>query len=735
MKRLLLLLIVVIFSVTTMLAEEGMFLLNKLPMKELKKKGLQLTAEDIYSPVKPSISDAVIIVDGGGTGAFVSPKGLLITNHHVAYGSLQRVSTPEHNYIEEGMYAATPEEEIPAPGTRINVLLGFEDVTKQVLKGVKDKMDPVKRSEKIQKNIMKLTKATEGKNGVDRVSIVSMFSGKFFQMYKYKVIKDIRIVYAPPASIGVYGGDIDNWMWPRHTGDFTFMRAYVAPDGSGAEYAEENVPYTPKKYLPISIKGVREGDLTFIMGHPGSTQRYRTSYSAAFNQNFSYPIMVSLFKDIINILDEAGKNNKEIEIKYAGLNKGLNNAMKNRQGMIDGFKKLKIVQKKRALENEMTAFINAHPVLKKEYGTVLNDIADIYAQFEKNHEKDNYFRYLRIAKAVQNAGDVYRWSLEKTKKELDREPGYDDASIQRRLQRLPINFRNFVPQVDAQIFEYFLNKLVNLPEDSQFEAIKKIYQGKENKEKAVKEFVASLYANTGVTDLEKYKKMFDMSTEELDALNDPMLQFAKSLIPEIIRYEKEGKKFAGMLAKLRPKYAEMIGIYKIYGDTESKLPSLKEMKKASTDIYPDATFTQRFTYGTVKGYSPGDAVTYHWATTLHGVLEKDRDEEPFDAPDKLHELYNNKDFGPYADPCIEDVVVNFLHTTDITGGNSGSPVMNAKGEYIGIAFDGNYEAMTSDWQFDNDLTRTISCDARYILFVVDKFSNAQNLMNELEIRK
>jgi hypothetical protein len=614
------------------------------------------------------------------------------------------------------------------------VFLGFEDVTTYVLKGIRDKMDPVKRTKRIQKNILSLSQKTEGKNGVDRVSIVGMFSGKFYQMYKYKEIKDIRIVYAPPMTIGKYGGDIDNWMWPRHTGDFTFLRAYVSKDGKGAEYSRDNVPFKPKKYLPFSTRTVKKDDLTFIMGHPGRTQRYRSSNAAEYSQKYSYPDMVAAFADLIAIIEECGKNNKDIQIKYAGLHSGLNNGLKNRQGMLDGFTKLKFLDNKLKLEKQMMDFVAKHPKLKKEYGSVIDDIGKLYAKLVKNSKRDTYFNYLRISNVISNAIMSYRWSLEKVKPELEREPGFDNKTIKRVKRALPIRYRNLVPGVDSRFLEYFLLKLVDLPEDVQYDAFKEIYAGKKDKTKAVKQFVKDIYSTTRLTKLSEYQKMLNMSNKELLALKDPAVIFAKKLYPFIKKANLENKKFAGLISKLRPRYAELVGIYKAYKD-KKKLPSLKIMKNAIMKLYPDATFTQRFTYGVIRGYSPADAVNYDWKTTLKGVLQKDTGKDPFNAPHKLYELYKKKDYGIYSDPGTGELIVNYLHTTDITGGNSGSPVINAYGEYMGIAFDGNYEAMTSDWQFSNKLTRTISVDSRYILFIVDKFSNAQNLIKELEIHK
>jgi hypothetical protein len=733
MKRFFLTVILILFSASFLFSEEGMFLLNRLPMKEMKKMGLQLTAKEIFNPGKGGLSDAVVMIDGG-TGAFVSEDGLVITNHHVAYGALQRVSTPDNNILQNGFYADAREKELPAPGYRVTITIGFEDVTGKVLKGVKDKMDPVARTKKIEKNIMKIEKKAEKDPNVDEARVVSMYDGKYYYLFKYRVYKDVRIVYAPPVSIGKYGGEIDNWMWPRHTGDFTFFRVYAKPDGSPAEYSKDNVPYHPKRWVPFSKKGIKEGDFTFIIGYPGRTMRYRSSYSVAFYQNIRYPIRIQLFKDLIHLWETEGKKSDEIKIKYASILAGFNNALKNNQGMMDGFRKLKLLDKKRAFDKELMDFINSHPMLQKEYGNVLPELEKIYNELEKHELANTLFGFTNyVSRALSNALFAYQWAIEKQKKEDDREPGFDDKSIERMKKYLPISMRNVVPEVDAKALELLLKKMSKLPEEQQFKPILAIYKGKKNVDQAIHEFVQSLYKSTKVLDLNTYMKMLDMSEKELMAMNDPFIGYAAKLYPFIKENREISRKYSGILSKIRPKYVEMIAIYKNHKNDTGKLPSLKQLKKEVITLYPDANRTIRLTYGTVKGYSPADAVYYRYITTLSGVLEKDKGEEPFDAPDKLAELAAKKDFNGYIDPIVHDVPVNFLHTTDITGGNSGSPVFNAKGEYIGIAFDGNYEAMTSDWQFSNRLTRTISVDARYILFLLDKFANAQNLLHELKI--
>ncbi|RKY47180.1 MAG: S46 family peptidase [Candidatus Neomarinimicrobiota bacterium] len=542
-----------------------------------------------------------------------------------------------------------------------------------------------------------------------------MFDGMYYYLFTYLKIKDIRLVYAPPSSIGNYGGEIDNWMWPRHTGDFSFLRAYVGPDGKPAEYSEDNVPFKPGKYLAFSSKGIKEGDLVFILGYPGSTMRYRTSCSVDWNQNISYPFRIKLFKSIIDMLEEESKKSPEVKIKLSSFIKGLSNAMKNNQGMIDGFKKTKLLQRKLREEEKLMEWVNRNPEIKKEYGKVLDEIKALYKEHKKNVKRDMILQYITLIPTVRYATTIQEWSIEKSKPEAERKPEYMDYRIPQLKKNFEIGAQNYYPPADKKLFRLFLDLLMELPQEERPEFINKIAGNSTESEKNIQTFIDSLFENTKITDHEMRMKMLDMTADELNKLNDPFIKFAEELNKELEKIEKKNYYFSGKITQLRPKYYKLLKLWK------------KE------EMYPDANRTLRFTYGYVKGYSPRDAVYYRYITKLKGVIEKHTGEEPFNAPGKLIELYHEKDYGKYIDKRIKDVPVNFLATTDITGGNSGSPVFNGKGEIVGCAFDGNYEAMTSDWQFDDNLTRTIAVDSRYILFILDKFSNAKELLNELTI--
>ena len=694
-------------------AEEGMFLLNELP-KNLK--GLHLDADQIYNVGGGGISDAVIIIDGG-TGSFVSPNGLILTNHHVAYDAIQKNSDPEHNYLESGFYAKNLTEELPAPGYQAYITVGFHDITDRVLSSVTPGMTSLERSEAIDKKTTEIEKENDKPEEGTSGRVVSMLDGSAYYLFTYVEFKDVRLVYAPPVAIGEYGGDIDNWMWPRHTGDFSFMRVYVGEDGIPAEYSESNVPYKSETFLPFCSKGFKRGDFAFILGYPGSTVRYRTSNSVDWNQNRSLPMRIYLFQSLIDLFEKESKQSEDLKIKFSSNIKMFNNAMKNNQGMVEGLAKSKLLARKKIRERKFTNYLKQNPDLDAQYGDVLPSIKNLYDDLAVGFECDQYIRYLTLVNTLNFATTIQKWSEEKAKPDSEREPGYYDFQIPRVKKRMELSERDYHAPTDAKMLMWFLCKILGLPADQHPEFIRDIIANKKGNEQrdAIHDFVDNIYANTKLTDPEERMNMFDMSEEELNSVNDPFIEFAKEVNKELDKNRDKNDAFNGAITKLRPQYFEALKLWK------------------GSDMYPDANRTLRFTYGKIAGYKPRDAVYYKHITGLKGVIEKHTGQEPFNTPAKLIKLYRKRDFGKYIDKDIKDVPVAFTATTDITGGNSGSPILNGKGEIIGCAFDGNYESMTSDWQFSNALTRTISVDSRYILFILDKFSNTEVLLDELTI--
>ncbi len=695
-------------------ADEGMWLLDEipdLPLKKMKALGLDLSPEQILK-----LKEAVVQV-GGGTGSFVSPDGLILTNHHVAYGAIQYESTAEQDLLANGFLAEAREKELPCVGYSAYITQSYQDVTGEILSAVNSGMSYDQRYQAIERKKQELIKAAE-EGGKVEAQVVEMLSGTKYYLFKMERIKDIRLVYNPPSSIGEYGGDIDNWMWPRHTGDFSFLRAYVAPDGSFAEYSQSNVPYKPKAHLSISTSGIHDGSFVMIMGYPGNTFRYRSSYSVDLWQNETFPLQIKMAQAMLDVLDKASENEPELRVRFASRVKSINNVLKNNQGMVEGLKKSGLLQRKHRQEAEFKAFLKKHPDLETQYGDVLPRIAEVYSELRTYWLKQSMLDYLGSSQIYGIADSIYNWVVELSKPENERELGYDPKRIPEVKQSLQNIQRNLHLASDRQMFSMILHEVAALPQDQRIEAFEAVLGGRKGEEldQAVQSFVDDLYANTCLGEEKERLQMLDMDPSELEKLGDSFIQLAAGVKKERDEIKAKYDRFVGAVFQLRPLLIR--GYY--------------EWKKSG--LYSDANSTLRFTYGQVKGYEPRDAVSYDWLTHLSGVIEKHTGEDPFDCPEELIHLYQEKDFGSYAGKDVLDVPVNFLADTDITGGNSGSPVLNGMGELIGVAFDGNYESMTSDFQYDPELTRTISVDIRYILFIAEKFSRADRVLQELSIR-
>jgi hypothetical protein len=705
----------------TAYAGEGMWTLDKLdrcPFDQWKAKGLAAGPGEIYNPEGVALANAVVQI-GGGTGSFVSPNGLILTNHHVAFGALQRQSSVDVNYIKDGFLARTFGDEIPAMGYEVRCLLDIKDVTKDVLSGVNDKMPDKKRHDKIEENIKKIVQKTEKGKDVE-ATVRAFYDGLEYCLYTYFKIKDVRIVYAPPKSIGIYGGDIDNWMWPRHTGDFSFLRAYVAPDGKSAEYAKENVPFKPKKHLAFSVAPLKEGDITMVIGFPGSTRRYRCSHEMDYTVNEYYPRAIAHHRGVLDILEAEAKANPEAAISVASSIQGFNNGYKNNVGMLDGLKKADLLGTKIEEEKALNAFMESNPETKKKYGRVLDEIGAQYAAYRQYSQLTYLAGYMTYTPmALRSAYTIAKWGKEREKKnDLDRDPGFQDRDEPRVRKALEVAGRQYNESADKKVLSFYIGEAAKLPEGQRIKALDPVIAGLSGTELDHENqvFVEKLYAGTKVTDNDERMKMFGMKATDLAALGDPMIDFALALEAQRKELEDKTDAFSGALQKLRP-----------------QLQRLRQAHSGAL-LYPDANGTMRLSVGEARGYAPRDAVTYDFQTRLRGVIEKNTGEEPFDCPEGLLKLYRAKDFGKYVDPAMKDVPVCFLSTDDITGGNSGSPILNGKGDVIGVIFDGNLEAVSADYHYMPDLTRAISVDARYILFVVDKFAGATELLGEMTVR-
>ncbi|MDI6766335.1 MAG: S46 family peptidase [Bacteroidota bacterium] len=697
--------------------DEGMWMLNqlgKLPISDMQKNGLQIPLEGIYNPDGTSLKDAIVLL-GGGTSSFISAEGLILTNHHVAFGAIQSVSSVEEDRLKDGFLANTKEEEISIPSYNAQVVVSITDVTTEVLGAVNDTMSTDSRAKAIQSKMREIEKREKGDTEYE-FRISEFYNGVKYFMYKYEVFKDVRLVYAPPTSIGNYGGEVDNWYWPRHTGDFALMRVYIAPDGKHAKYSKENVPYKPKVYLPISTQGYTENSFAMILGFPGRTFRYRTSPEILLAKDETLPLNMELFKMRMDIIEAAGKNDRATEIKYAGRWRGMANAYKNYQGTLEGMRRADILKLRKEEETKFSEFLSTDPELENKYGTVLSDIATLFDDLKTFNQKQIIMSQLMGSSDVLSLSNRFRNFAKSFTKDSTGEIKPPTAMYNELKDAFPNTYKNTNFVVDKDVLTAMILKAAELPPDQQIKIIQKIIGNKtgEKRNCAVREFVDDLYDDTKLLTTEGCLKL--LSKDADDILDDEFVRFSNELDKDFSQIMPKSSAFNAKIGLLRSKLLEAHMAWKGF------------------DIYPDANRTLRLTHGVIKSYNPRDAVHYDYQTLLGGIMEKETGEDPFIVPQKLQQLWETKDFGKYADPRLNDVPVAFIANLDITGGNSGSPVINGKGELIGLAFDGNWEAVVGDYVYQEPFNRSINVDSRYILFVLDKFSNAQNILNELTIK-
>lgn len=673
-------------------AEEGMFMMDKLERLPLKQAGLKINPSEIYNANGTGLSVAVPRLSIGCSSEFVSPDGLILTNHHCAFDALVAASTADKNYGDFGYRAGSRAEELPANGYAIDITLREEDITAKVLNGV-----DVMNAEAVKKRMDEIEKQEQAKVGADmRVQIQKLNEGMFFYQITYKRIKDIRVVYAPPQSIGFYGGDPDNFEWTRHAGDFAFMRAYVAPDGKSAEYSANNVPFKPAKYLSISADGVKEDDFTMIIGYPGGTTRYRESYSIAYNQNVRLPFSIDVLDARVKALELISKTDKEKAVELQGEIFNLANVIKAYSGGVLAMRRAGLVKQRQAMEAKLMEWINQDAARKAKYGNALPMLKAAYEKDAKTAQKDlvlsNMLRIPQIQLAVGAISGIPKDRLK--------------AAVPQSAASEPVSNR--------EVLKFLLRKAAELPADQKIAAIENRF-GKMNgiaRIQAEEKFAGDLFENESITTEKGLNSLLDMSAEQMKS--NPLIIFVSGLTSDVAALQTHQEALSSVLDKYRLPFIE----------------AMAELNKSTP--YPDASFTQRFTYGKVKGYSPREAIIYTPFTTLDGIFEKDTGRDPFDAPDKLRELWQKKDYGNHA--VNGTIPLDFLTTNDIIGGNSGSPVLNGKGEQVGIAFDGNYEGLGNDFFFNPNLGRTIVVDIRYVLFLTDKFADAGWILKEMDIK-
>jgi len=541
-----------------------------------------------------------------------------------------------------------------------------------------------------------------------------MYSGNQYFLFRFKRLRDIRLVYAPPRDLGNYGGDIDNWIWPRHTCDFSFLRAYVSPQNEGNSYHSDNVPYEPKSVMKISLDGFKDNDFSFVMGYPGRTYRNYTLSELKLDLD-NMRRNITLRQDLIAFLEQAGKDNREVEIKYAGTIKGLNNGLKNFQGKLEGMQRAGILGKKEQQEKEFLTWVNKSPEQSEKYADILEKIDSFMEKYRKFSHKNDIFNQLASSRSssalLSQAITIIRTTQERQKPDMEREPRFQERNLPYIRQQIELAERSYDLDTDRALLKHYLKNMKDYPADQIPLVLQDLLTQKSEKE--LNEYVDKLYLETILASSDERLKLIDMTPEQVLPSKDPFLIFANELEKEMKELREESKAINQERADLK----------KIY------LEAFLEMNEGK--IAPDANSTIRFTYGVIDGYIPRDAVYYKSQTTLKGVIEKETGEFPFHVPEKLKKLFASRDFGPYIDKELQDIPVCFLNTTNVTGGNSGSPTLNAKGEQTGIIFDMTYESVTGDYYVIPELQRTISVDIRYVLFVTEKFSEATHVIKEL----
>ena len=715
MKKIVSIIIAAAISAGSVFADEGMWLLpllEKVNGKAMKELGCELTPKQIYDINNTSLKDAIVQFGGGCTGEIISSEGLLVTNHHCGYGNIQKLSSVEHDYLKDGYWAMNRNEELPCEGLTVTFLEYMQDITgilekteKKARKQFKD--DDEKVMEAVTAKIDALVKEAEDNNPHCEVEVQPFYNDNVYYLIVYKVYRDVRFVGAPPSSIGKFGADTDNWMWPRHTGDFSMFRVYADKDNNPADYSPENVPLKAKNHLKISLAGVQEGDYTMIMGYPGRTTRFQTSpeLKSQIEQNDIRIAARTIRQDVM--LEDMLADPK-VKIQYASKYSGSSNGWKKWQGMKLAFDKLDIIGRAELEEAEFTKWVNANKKRTEKYGTALQDLAN---GIESGREANNAFTKafetvykieltnfgltfnILTGRGIRNGQDTLA-ALNSAYEAIAGQYGDYSAGTDRKVAKaLMKHYRDIAAPA---------NHLKNLPED--FATMD------------IDAFVDCLFNNSAFTSAGSLKEA--IAQKGADVLNDPAVKVGMSIYNECLQAQMLTMQSAQDLGKARQVYTA----------------GLLEWKKGEPS-YPDANFTMRYTYGKVGGYSPKDAVVYKHYTTLDGVMEKEDPENwEFVVPEKLKELWKNKDYGQYG-TADGEMVTCFLSNNDITGGNSGSPIMNARGELIGLAFDGNWESMSSDVMFEPDLQRCINVDIRYVLFIVDKFGGAGWLIDEMDIVK
>jgi len=711
--------VIILNSTLNLRADEGMWLISLISknMEQMQHLGLKLNAEDIYSINNGSLKDAVVLLDDGGcTAEIISPHGLVLTNHHCAVGDIQFHSKPENNLLRDGFWAASYDDELHVPGKTALILKRVEDVTQRVNEIISSEGVEIDFLERVDFAIQKIAKEVEQSEKGVHVNVVQMYNHNQFYLFVYHRFTDVRLVGAPPSSIGNFGGDVDNWRWPRHTGDFALFRIYTSPDGEPADYNKRNKPYNPNHHFPISLQGLNVGDFTMVIGYPGTTHRQASSIHAAHERDVVAPWVDSVWGGFIEVIKNAMQEDEGQRVHYTDTHDMLVNFWQKDTYQAKSMFRFNVVERLKQREDSLLTWCMIDSIDRMTNAEALKSLDEYFSHIQDNRHEEllrsiNALLYWpsQVGSIINESSDLILTLLEEkvSKRQVRRE------SKKLAKQKASL-FENFYPQVDQNLYSIAFTSFIQNLSDEELDPLFNEIKQHEYPELLIPILINHFYSNSYFTSPEGFDRF--LKKPILDSLvNDPLfmmhirLEFFLDRVYDSLTHHKNSYQLA-----------------------------LRDISKGLLDMnrnklqYPDANSTMRLSYGKVMGYSPYDGIRYRPFSYLDGVMEKeDSSVEVFEVPKKLKDLWEKKDFGPYSDSS--GMPVCFLTDNDITNGNSGSPVLNAHGHLIGVAFDGNYEAMACDFIYEPSMQRTIICDIRYVLFIIDKFAGAQRLIEEMTI--
>lgn len=700
-------LIAILARVDGLRGDEGMLPISEIGNFNLAERGIRLTAQDLFAPGSESLVDGIVRVNGC-TGSFVSPQGLILTNHHCAYRAIQANSTAARDLLKDGFLAADRAAEIPAVGYTVRITQSYRDVSAEVLSVVRPDMDFTERTQAIERQSKRLEQEAEQAHPGLRAEVAEMFIGETYGLFLYVYLRDVRLVFAPPAAVGNFGGEVDNWEWPRHTGDFAFMRAYTAPDGSAADYSPDNVPFQPRRFLQVRPAGVNEGDAVMLLGYPGRTARHYTASYLQMLRDVTLPATVRSYQWQIGVMEAAGRDDRAVAIKHANRVKSLANVEKRSRGQLQGLQRAGLVEQRLRDEQALATFIAADPERQARYGQLLADIAAVYSEMGVTAERELLERsFVDACRTLYLAYQVYDAAMERQKPDLEREAPYMERNFAQTIQQWRLAQRDLDPATDQVILTGLLEQWIALTADKNEEP----QLAADVLGRPVDEwFAASPWAEP-----DYLEQVLGDSPAALAARPDPALQWVVAHYPRLVEIRQLEKERQGRLNQL-------------YGD----LITVKKQFQAKQFI-PDANGTLRLTSGRVRGFSPADAVYKAPFTTLRGLIEKTTQVEPFETPAAVLQRIEAQDFGTYAAPGLGQVPVNLLYDTDTTGGNSGSPIMDGGGRLVGVNFDRAFEATINDFAWNADYSRSIGVDIRYVLWITGTVYGGEHLLREMEV--